>query len=242
MNPVEAGKVYIRSIHDIDGTSLDQKFVEDMNIVNLAMCDTDNNRDAAPQVQQCMEFDGSLALSEFGLREDRKTEIDDRGIEGVDRPIELQSEILGSVQFSGRLNQHLSEVGVDAPVAGFVGVSQSVSGDLAPNSHVIKLGFRHAQTRFDIPQTFPVGQLRKGHTEKLIPTRKTFHLVIAVVPFHTLAKLVRWYKVHQLSKNDSPDIHRPSPSAVMRKYALWKKIISNTKMSSLDKKPCLSIC
>ncbi len=242
MNPVEAGKVYIRSIHDVDGASLDKKFVEDIDIVNFSMCDTYNNRDTAPQVQQGMEFDGGLALSEFGPREDRKTEIDDRGIEGVDRPVELQSEILGSVQFSGRLNQHLSEVGVDAPVAGFVGVGQGVSGDLAPNPHVIKLGFRHAQTRFDIPQTLPVGQLRKGHTEKLIPTRKTFHLVIAFVPFYTLAKLVRWYKIHQLSKNDSPDIHRPSPSAVMRKYGLWEKIISNTKMSYLDKYLYLSIC
>ena len=109
------------------------------------------------------------------------------------------------------------------------------------NPHVIKLGLRHAQTRFDIPQTLPVGQLRKGHTQKLIPTRKTFHLVIALVPFHTLAKLVRGDKVHQLSKNDSPDIHRPSPFSVMRKYGQWKKIISNTKMSSLDKNPCLPI-
>ena len=242
MNPVEAGKVYVGSIHDVDGAGFDKEFVEDIDIVNFAMCDADNNRDAAPQVQQRMELHGGFALAEFGPGENRKTEIDDRGIEGVDCPVELQSEILGCVQLSGRLNQHLSEVGINSSVSDLVGVGQGVSGDLASNPHVIELGFGHAQARLDIPQTFPVGQLRKSHAEELIPAGKALDLVIAVVAFYALTKFVRWDKVHQLSKNDSSDIHSPSPSAVMRKYDPSEKIISNTKMSLLDKNLCLSIC
>jgi hypothetical protein len=102
------------------------------------------------------------------------------------------------------------------------------SGDLAPDSHVIELGFRHAQARLDIPETFSIRQLCKGHTEKLVPARKALYFVILVVPLYTLAKLVRWHEIHQLCKNGSADIHKPSPSAqVLRKYGLTERIISN---------------
>jgi hypothetical protein len=106
---------------------------------------------------------------------------------------------------------------------------------------VIELGLRYAQARFDVPETFPVSQLCKGHTEELIPTRKGLDLVIAVVSLYAPVKLVRWHKVHQLSKNSSPDIHKPSPSAVLRKYGRWEDLISNRKIAFFDKSSYLSM-
>lgn len=36
MNPVEAGKIDAGPAHDVDGTSFEGEFVEDINVVNLA--------------------------------------------------------------------------------------------------------------------------------------------------------------------------------------------------------------
>ena len=43
-------------------------------------------------------------------------------------------------QLSGDLDQHLSKVGVDAPISFFVGIGQCASRNSAPDSCVIKLG------------------------------------------------------------------------------------------------------
>lgn len=196
MNPVKAGKVYIRSIHDVDGAGLDEEFVENIDVVNVAMGNADHHRDIAPQVQQRRELHGGLALAELRPREDRQTEVDDCRIEGVDRPVEFQSELVAGVQFSGGFDQHLGEVGVDASVAGFVGVGQGVSGDFAPDSHVVELGLGCPQARFDVSETLLVGHLRKGHAEELVPAGKGCDLVIAVVALDALAKLVGGNKVH----------------------------------------------
>jgi len=60
--------------------------------------------------------------------------------------------------------------------------------------------------------------LGKGHTEKLVPTGKSLDRVVAVVPLDALAKFVTGEEVHQLRKDRFPEIHEPSPSALMREY------------------------
>jgi hypothetical protein len=48
---------------------------------------------------------------------------------------------------------------------------------LSFDPHVTKLARLRAQTRFDVAQTFWVGQLSKRHAKILIETRKAFDLV-----------------------------------------------------------------
>ena len=242
VNPEEAGKIYIASIHDVDSASLDKESVEDIDIVNFAMSNIDNHRDAASQIQEGMELHCCLALAELGPREYRKTEIDNRRVEGINGGIEFRSEIVAGIESSCCFDQYLCKVGVDSPVAVLVGVSQGVSGDLSTDAHVIEFGFRHTQTCLDVSETFPVGQLCKGHAEELIPAREGLHLVIAVISLYALLKLVGGDKIHQLSKNCFANIHKPSPFAVPQKYGLQRKYFSNRKISYWDKNSNLSIC
>jgi hypothetical protein len=57
---------------------------------------------------------------------------------------------------------------------------------------VIEFPLSRAQTNFDVPEALPIGQLSESHAEKLIPARKVFDLVVAVVTLNTLVKLVNW--------------------------------------------------
>ena len=111
--------------------------------------------------------------------------------------------------------QHLSKVGVDAPVASLVGVGQCRSCDVAANTHVIQLRRHCTQTCLDIPQTFAITQLGKCHAQKLIHAGKTLHLVLSFVSGDAFAEILERQKIHNLSKNRPSGIHRPFPSGQM---------------------------
>jgi len=64
-----------------------------------------------------------------------------------------------------------------------------------------------AQARLDVAQAFAIGQLRKGHAEELIPTRKRADLVVALIPLHAAAKFVCRDQVHQLCENGFAQMH-----------------------------------
>jgi hypothetical protein len=42
----------------------------------------------------------------------------------------------------------------------------------------------------DVSEAFPISELGKSHTEELIPTRKGFDLVVALISFDALPELV----------------------------------------------------
>jgi hypothetical protein len=105
------------------------------------------------------------------------------------------------------VNEALGEVGVDAPVAAFVGIGQRTARDIAAKAGVVKPLFKRAQAALDIPQAFAGSQLRKGHAEKLIIAGKGAHAVVALVPIHALAKRMPWKKLHQLRENGLSLVH-----------------------------------
>ena len=75
--------------------------------------------------------------------------------------VEFEPERFALIKRTCFLDQDLSEVGVDAPIAHLIGVGQSIARDGAANSHVIELLRCGAKTRFDISETFSKSQLSK---------------------------------------------------------------------------------
>ena len=164
--------------------------VEDFDIVDLAGSNHHQGWYTAPQIQKGVQFDRRLGFPKTGPREERQAKIDGGGIQGVDRLIQFQAKTFAGVKLSGVLDQHLSEVGVDAPVPCFVGMGQVVARYSAPDAQVIKLGLVGSQTGLDIPETFSICKLGKSQAEKLVPTRKSLHLVVPPVAFYALLEIV----------------------------------------------------
>ena len=165
---VESGIIQVCPVHHIVGPRFRDEVVEDVHIAHFAVGDFDERRDVPAQVQQRMHLDGSLVLSEPCPRKKGKAQVDRRGVEGIHRMVQLYGQWIVDVEAAGDMNQHLGEVGIDAPVPVFVGVGQRVSGDAPANSHVVQLRLNRSQAGFDVPKTFPVGQLGEGHAEELI--------------------------------------------------------------------------
>jgi len=174
-----------------------------------------------------MKFDRTLAFPEHGPREKGHTEVDGRRIQSINRLIQFDTEGIGSVKFSGFLDEDLSEVGINPPVSGLIGMGKSIAGDLPPNPRVIKSGLGYPQADLDISQAFAISKLGECHAEVLVPAREADHLVIAVVSIDAFSELVCWDKVHQLGKDRSPGIHVLPPHSLMRETGTPGEKISN---------------
>ena len=74
-----------------------------------------------------MQFDGTFGGAEAGPGKDGQAQVDGGGIKGVDGVFEFQSQVVVGIQGPGECDEGVGEVGVDAPVAGLVGVGQGVA-------------------------------------------------------------------------------------------------------------------
>ena len=200
-------EIDVSPVHDIESTRFGAEQVENVDIVQQTVGNQHECWDGTPEVEQRMNLDCGLGLSIVGPRKQRKAQSDGRGIEGIDRSLEVQSEILFGIKPAGGADQRLRELGVDAPVAAFVGIGQVGTSDIAPDAHVIELGRLGQQTALDIAQASPVGQLSEGHAQKLIPTTKCSGIEVALVLADQPSKGVPWRQVHQLGEHELSRVH-----------------------------------
>src|SRR5439155_4339671 len=156
-------------------------------------------------------FTALFSATEFPPREKRKAQIDGRRVQGIHGLGQLHSERFVAVKVASGGNQDLSEIGVDPPVAVFVGVCQRVARNLAPEAHMIELGLLSTKTSFDSAETFAIGELSKRQTKELLPAREIFDVAIALVPLDANLKLVGGEEVHELRENRSALVHLQSP-------------------------------
>jgi hypothetical protein len=123
--------------------------------------------------------------------------------------IEFDPEVVVGVEWTGRSDQDLSEIGKDAPISFLVGVGQCASRDVASDARMIEFGLHRSEARGDVAQTLPIGELGEGHAEKLVEAREGTYPAIASVSLNTGVELVLWEEVHQLGEDDSSGVHWP---------------------------------
>jgi hypothetical protein len=101
MEAIEATKVDISSVHDIESSRFDDQLIEDSDVVDGSFGNADETRDTAPQVHQGMQFDRSLALAKVRPRKEGETKVDGCGIQDVGCLFEFQTEIFVGVKVLG---------------------------------------------------------------------------------------------------------------------------------------------
>ena len=104
MEAIQATKVDISSIHDIESSRFDEQLIEDSDIVNGSFGNADETRDIASQVHQGMQFDRSLAFAKVCPRKEGETKVDGCGIQDVSGLFEFQTEVFVGVEVLGNTN------------------------------------------------------------------------------------------------------------------------------------------
>jgi hypothetical protein len=105
MQPVQAAKIDIPSIHDVDGTSLGYQHVKRVNIVQLAVRDMDKARNVAAQIELCVHLHRRFRRSEMGPWEHRQPKIDGGRIQRVDGFLQVQPKVFTGIQLPRLDNQ-----------------------------------------------------------------------------------------------------------------------------------------
>jgi len=208
MNEMEAGKIEIGTIKDVETAGLGNQVIQDPDIVHFPACYLDKRGDRASQIEKRMKFDGAFVFAEDGPGEKRETEVDRCGIEGIDGLLKLKTEIIVGIKSAGLLDEHLGEVRVNPPVTGFVGMGQGVTGNVTADTHVVQSIPHRTQAGLDVAKALPKGQLSEGHTEELIETGEAFDLVVARVSFDAFSELIKRQEIHNLGEDSGRCIHR----------------------------------
>lgn len=221
---IKAREIGEAAIHDVESTDFRHQLVEDVDFVKLAVADVNKARDIAAQIEQRMHFHGCFGRAKRRPGKHRQTQVDSRGIERVNRILQIDAKRIVGVERSRYADQALREIGVDAPVANCIGIGERVARHRRANAEVIQLGLLRSQTGFDIAQTFSEGQLRKGHAKKLIQARKRFYFVFAAVARHDSAKRMQREMLHELRENQLARVHGLAPRLISsqgRKLCIW---------------------
>ena len=91
---------------------------------------------------------------------------------------------------------------------------------------MIQLALHRTQTSFDVAQALAVSQLREGHREVLVPTRKITEMTITAVTGHTFLELLVREMGDQFREHEPASMHHPlSAGGSIRSprpfYPLW---------------------
>ena len=216
LQAMESTEVEIGSVHHIKGTGFDRQDVEDGDIVGLAVGYPHKTRDISTQVDERVKFDSGLVASELSPGKQRQAEIDGRGIQRVGGMLELSAEVVVLVQSPRPGDQDLSEVRVDSPVAVLVGIGERAPSDDPAKAGVVKFPLKGVEAGFDVSQALAIGQLSKGHAEKLIETREVASPLIATIASDATVELAPWQGVDQLREDVAIVEHEPSLDALRR--------------------------
>ena len=219
IDATQVSEVQMPAVHHVKGVRFEIHDGQDVGVVKRAGADDDHGRHAGAHIEQRVQFDSGLSLAELRPRKQRQAQIDDRGVQGVQRLAQVHADVLSGVQATGLGNQHVGEIQIDAPVADFVGVCQRVARHTAADAHVVQAQAVSPQTALDVARTLAISQLRKRHAQELIPARERLDLVVAAIAIHASAELVNGHEVHKLRENRLAGIHRPLPRRFREKRA-----------------------
>ena len=154
-----------------------------------------------------MHLDGAFVPTVLCPGKQRQAQVDDGGIQSVDRTFEIHAQGLAGVEHAGLVDENQSNVAIDSPVAHFVGLGQSVARDSRLHASVIELGTHSSQTGFDIAQTLSSCELGKGHAIELIETGKRSDAMIASILIDVRIESPPRKEVHELREYNSSVVH-----------------------------------
>lgn len=137
MKTMEPLQILVAPVHDVVGTGFWREFVQCLNIVAFTVGYVDKRRDRSAQVDQRVQLHGGLGSVELGPRKQFQTEIDGCRIQRVNRLREIGYGWILGIQFTCLGNQHLGEVGEDAPVPTLDGICERGTADGTTDPEVV---------------------------------------------------------------------------------------------------------
>jgi hypothetical protein len=220
MNGIKPLVVEVATIRQIERPWLDNKIVQHVDLMSLAVRNTDKAWDRALQVEQPMEFDRTLCSTKRYPRINRQAQIVRGRIKHTNRCVQIDTERLVGTKRPRNPNQMLSVIGIDLPWTRRIRIGQRIARKRrASKSHVVQMLSLSAQIDFDIAKRLPICQLNKAHREELKQACGVFDLVIVTIRGDAMSKSYQKQMHHDLRENEFALVHEGSPLGSPREVA-----------------------
>ena len=206
MDAIKSSKIYVSTIHHVDTSRLESNVVKDVHIVDAALCNADEHRNRASQINHGMQLDRSFGLAKMSPRKHRKTQVDSRGIQSVNHLIEIESVGILGIQAAGFTNKNLPKCFEHAPVPVLISVGKVSSSNVASNAHRIEVTTA-TKARFDISQALAEGNLSEYHRQKLVAGTHAFTCSGHWITVDASGHLLGIQYIGNLGKNQTSSVH-----------------------------------
>jgi len=203
----QANEVHVTAIQDVECSRFEEQLVEPKHVVHPGLADVDASRNRASQVDLGMQFDTCFGFAEARPREKVEREVDSRGVQSIDRVVDIQSEFLVGIESSCFADESLGQVLPQTPIPSLVGVGQSGLGNRLAESKMIECFGSSVEACLDIAQTFAPGQLREGHTDELLTAAEMPDACLGIVADDQSGKRLPMDKIENLRKNSAARVH-----------------------------------
>ena len=168
--------------HDDDGARVKAQGAGHSDVMPLALGDDDHAGQVAVVIQQAMQLDRPLGAPELGPVEERRAQIDHRGIQ-TDQLV-LEPELPAPVALGLAPPEQLLEHGaVELPRPMFIGIGQRRAGR-GRDAQVPELALAAAQPAADLPQRMGAPELAEQHGDELPPAGEAAGMALGVRPLH----------------------------------------------------------
>lgn len=205
-NSIQALIIDVCPVHDIQTSRFPGNTVEKVDIVDGSLRNIDKYWDRAFEGHLCMDLDSRLGRAEGRPREHRETQINGSGINCVNHLLDVESVRVVTVETLCFSYQNIGYIRIDPPIPVLVGVGQISPCHSSPYSHCVQERVV-TQTRFDVPQAFPEGQLSEDHRKKLVAGAETFTDSGHGITLQATRQLLGIEHVGDLGENKPATVH-----------------------------------
>ena len=122
--------------------------------------------------------------------------------------MKIQLAVFATVKRTSHVDQVLSAVGINAPVAVFFGFRQRASGDAAGQSEVIQFLLLRPKANDQIVQAASPIQLGDRQRAVLLRATERMDFAIALAANHATIEWAARNKIHDLRENQRSLIHK----------------------------------
>ena len=199
-------KVNVSAVEDINTSSFNEHLIHKMDVMNQTVCNLHKHRDRPGKIDLSVKLYRCFFLSEICPRKHRQAQINRGRINGINHLVDVESVGVFAIKSPCLTNQNLRQRFVDAPISAFVCVSKVSAGDIATNSHPVKMR-ASLQASFDVPQTLSKCDLSESHCQKLISRSHAFAYPWHRVKRHAAIELLTMDEIGNLSENKASSVH-----------------------------------
>jgi hypothetical protein len=143
----------------------------------------------------------------IGPRKQGKRQVDRRGIQRVDRIVQIDTEILARMKRPGFAHQTLCEILPNPPVPVFVGIRESRFGNRFCETKMIKRVGLGVEAGCDIAQSVPGSHLRENHACELLTASEMSNRKRGFVPPYDAIECLAMNQIENLGENEAAGIH-----------------------------------